>query len=419
MDRLFNTLQDKKSKLGKLYTVQSSFTLKVISICSKDGFRLEKRSGYYNNATNVISAYLDTMSRDLTMENKRLDHMVGQREQLGCPNTRLEEGRSSCELRGKNTIPYTPMNLECCVVASSGQLDIVADLPRVEVFESPYCDSPRDVRLREDQILVVSTQALVDPLDDEIDSSCKNDLCPSSARPYNLNKVLLPIDKSTHTLVDPCANQGESTLVCELPTTSEDVNEDQLTHECIPLLEHMCGMLKKSQVSFGVYRVDHDGAHDSLDILCGKSLASSFLHRDHIYGNIVNNGICRFEVGLLGRVSLFLNISLPLKSNVMRISGSDILGEGRANLSLNPWLLLPFDPGTLPKYGNFYTSHLMLGQEDKQCLIVGANEGTKGSSLSLFVNNDLFLCSIYTKVIMFNTKDPWVYSKFVLPWHGM
>ncbi|XP_047252974.1 uncharacterized protein LOC107848696 [Capsicum annuum] len=272
------------------------------------------------------------------------------------------------------------MNVECCVVASSGQVDVVADLPRVEVFESPY----GDVRLREDQTLVVSTQALVDPLDDEIDSSCKNDLCPSSASPYNLNKVLLPIDKSTHPLVDPCANQGESTLVCELPTTSEDVNEDQLTHECIPLLEHMCGVLKKSQVSDGVYRVDLDGVRDSLNILCGKSLASSFVHRDPVYGNVVNDGIYLFEVGLLGRVSLFLNVSLLLKVNVIRDCGGDILGERRANLGLDPWLLLPFDPGTLPEYGNFYTFYLMLGQDDKQCLIVGANEGRKGSSLSLF-----------------------------------
>ncbi|KAF3648173.1 hypothetical protein FXO38_18296 [Capsicum annuum] len=300
-----------------------------------------------NNATNVILAYLDTICRDLVMTNERLDRMIGQRDQVGCPDTRQEEGCSSCELQGKNIIPYTPMNLECCVVASSGQLDVVADLPRVEVFESPYGDTLGDVRLREEQTLV----------------------------------VLLPIDKSTHTLVDPCANQGESTLVCELPTTSEDVNEDQLTHECIPLLEHMCGVLKKSQVSDGVYRVDLDGACDSLNILCGKSLASSFVHRDHVYGNVVNDGICLFEVGLLGRVSLFLNVSLLLKKNVIRGCGSDILGEGRANLGLDPWLLLPFDPGTLRECGNFYTSDLMLGQDDKQCLIVGANKGRQGTDL--------------------------------------
>ncbi|PHU06532.1 hypothetical protein BC332_23021 [Capsicum chinense] len=270
-----------------------------------------------------------------------LDRMIGQRDQVDCPDTRQEEGRSSCELRGKNTIPYTPMNLECCVVASSRQLDVVTDLPRVEVFESPYGDTLGDVRLREDQTLVVSIQALVDLLDEEIDSSCKNDLCPSSASPYNLNKVLLPTDKSTHTLVDACANQGDSTLVCELPTTSEEMS--------------------------------------------------------YVYGNVINDGICLFEVGLLGRVSLFLNVSLLLKANVICGFGSDILGEGRVNLGLNPWLLILFDLGTLRECGNFYTSYLMLGQDDKQCLIVGINKGMQGSSLSLFVDDDLFLCVIYTK----------------------
>ncbi|KAF3616932.1 putative protein kinase [Capsicum annuum] len=201
------------------------------------------------NVTNVILAYLDTMSRDLAMANERLDRMVGQREQVRCLDTRQEEGRSSCELRGKNVIPYTPMNLVCCVVASKSQVGVVVALPSVEVIESSFCDTLGDVRSREDQTLVVSTQALVDPLDDEIDSSRKNNLCPFSASPYNSSKTLLPIDESIRTLVDFCA----------------------------------------SQVSNGVYRVDLDGARDSLNMLCGKSLASSFVHRDHVYGNVVND----------------------------------------------------------------------------------------------------------------------------------
>ncbi|PHT55609.1 hypothetical protein CQW23_04095 [Capsicum baccatum] len=51
-----------------------------------------------NNATNVILAYLDTMSRDLAMVNERLDRMVGERKEVVCPDTRQEEGHSSCEL---------------------------------------------------------------------------------------------------------------------------------------------------------------------------------------------------------------------------------------------------------------------------------------------------------------------------------
>ncbi|PHT30836.1 5-epiaristolochene synthase [Capsicum baccatum] len=273
-----------------------------------------------NNPTNVILAYLDTISRDLAMANKRSDHM------------------------GKGALVVL-LRYSC------------------------------DVRLREEQNLIVSMQALVDPLDDEIDSSRKNNLCPSSASPFNSSKTLLPINESIHTLVDPCASQGESMLVCELPTTSEDVNEDQLTHGYIPLLKHKCGVLEKYQVSDGVYRVDLDSARESLNILCGKSLASSFVHRDHVYGNVVKDGICIFEVGLVGRSSLFLNISLLLKKNVMRDCGSDILGEGRVRLGLDPWLILAFDPKNLSECGNFYISDLILGQDDKKCLIVGTNEG--------------------------------------------
>ncbi|KAF3680431.1 putative MORC family CW-type zinc finger protein 3-like [Capsicum annuum] len=112
-----------------------------------------------NNATNVILAYLDTASRDLGMANEMLDSMVGQKEKVGWLDTHQEEGRISCVLRG--------------------------------------------------------TQALVDPLDDEIDSPCENDLCLASASTYNLTKVPLPCDESIHTLVDPCENQGGATFVYE------------------------------------------------------------------------------------------------------------------------------------------------------------------------------------------------------------
>ncbi|KAF3639647.1 Ras-related protein Rab11D [Capsicum annuum] len=108
-----------------------------------------------NNAANVILAYLDTMSRDLAMENERLDRMVGQREQVGCPDTHQQEGCSSYELRGKNVIPYSLMNLEYCVVASRSQVGVVATLPRFEVIESPFFYTLGIVRSHENQTLVV------------------------------------------------------------------------------------------------------------------------------------------------------------------------------------------------------------------------------------------------------------------------
>ncbi|KAF3616895.1 hypothetical protein FXO37_34880 [Capsicum annuum] len=189
-----------------------------------------------NNATNVILAYLDTMSRDLAMENERLDYMVGQRGQVGCPDTCQEEGRSSCELRGKYVIPYTPMILKCYVVAGRSQVGIVAALPKVEVLESPFFYTLGIVRSHENQTLVVDRQALVDPLDDEIDSPRENDLCPSSASIYNLTKVPLPSDESIHTLVVPCKNQGGPTLVYEcqqLVRLWTMINQVEMTLTCM------------------------------------------------------------------------------------------------------------------------------------------------------------------------------------------
>ncbi|KAF3634389.1 hypothetical protein FXO37_26512 [Capsicum annuum] len=95
------------------------------------------------------------------------------------------------------------------------------------------------IKVNEDQTLVVGTQALVDPLDDEIDSPRESDLCPSGASTYNLTKVPLSSDKSIHTLVGPCEKQGESTLVCELPTTSEGEQNDQPGVDDLDLLEYL------------------------------------------------------------------------------------------------------------------------------------------------------------------------------------
>ncbi|KAF3661017.1 hypothetical protein FXO38_11908 [Capsicum annuum] len=123
----------------------------------------------------AILAKLEAITRQWKVINKRLDHMEVPREQVGYPDTRQDEDRSSCELRGKNVIPYTHMN-------------IVVVLPSVGVHESSFCDTLDIVRSHEDQTLVVGTQALVDPLDDEIDSPRENDLCPSGVSTYNLTK---------------------------------------------------------------------------------------------------------------------------------------------------------------------------------------------------------------------------------------
>ncbi|KAF3635674.1 Beta-glucosidase 11 [Capsicum annuum] len=247
------------------------------------------------------------MFQDLAMTNKRLDHMAGQREQMEFPDTHQEEVHSSCELRGKTVIPYTPISLECCDVASSGQLDVVTDLPRTEVFKSPYGDTLSDVRSCEYHTLVVSMQTLVDPLNDEIDFSCKNDLCPSSARPYNLNKVPLPINKSTHTLVDPCENQGDSMLVYGLPPTSEGVQNNQSGEDDLDLFESI--------------------------------------------GNPNCNCTCENGFGrnpLAAHDGVKLSMGYPFEMEYDR--------------NPCPWLLLPFDSGAILEYVNWY-------QEDVQLMV--------------------------------------------------
>ncbi|KAF3641237.1 hypothetical protein FXO38_21734 [Capsicum annuum] len=116
------------------------------------------------------------------------------------------------------------------------------------------------------QIRIVGTQALVDPLDDEIDSPRENDLCPSGAR----TKVLLPSDKIIHTLVDPYEKQGESTLVCELPTTNEGEQNDQPGVDDLDLLEYLenpsCDCLCKDD-----FDCDPLAFHDGLYVCKDKS----------------------------------------------------------------------------------------------------------------------------------------------------
>ncbi|PHT58678.1 hypothetical protein CQW23_01041 [Capsicum baccatum] len=254
-----------------------------------------------NNATNVILAYLDTMSRDLPMENERLDHM----EQLG----------------------------------------VVATLPRVEVLEFTFCDTLGSIRSHEDQTLVVGTQALVDLLDDEIDSPRENDLYPSSASTYNLTKVPLPSGESIDTLVNPCEKQGESTLVYKLPTTSENMDNDQSSGKDLDVLDCLgnpnCDCLGKNGFSCdplgtrGGLCVSEDCSFERegdvcLEIPSTSSLSVSYV--GHISsGDFETSSKCMhenplFEVGLW---NTFLNLLF-----VHDISNDD--KEGFLNLDMAP-----------------------------------------------------------------------------------
>ncbi|KAM3283896.1 hypothetical protein P3S67_022694 [Capsicum chacoense] len=68
---------------------------------------------------------------------------------------------------------------------------------------------------------VMSVDTLVDPIDDQIDSSCKIDLCPPSVEAYILN---------------------ESTSSCV-------IGVDQPSYENCPPLEYACDVINQNQVS--------------------------------------------------------------------------------------------------------------------------------------------------------------------------
>ncbi|PHT88430.1 Signal recognition particle 54 kDa protein 2 [Capsicum annuum] len=77
----------------------------------------------------AILAKVEVITRQWEVINERLDHMGVPREHVGCPDTCQDDDCSSCELQGKNTIPYTPMNLEYRDVAINGQKGVVAAYP--------------------------------------------------------------------------------------------------------------------------------------------------------------------------------------------------------------------------------------------------------------------------------------------------
>ena len=144
-------------------------------------------------------------------------------------------------------------------------------------------------------------------------------MCPSSASTYNLNKVPLPSDKSIHTLAEPCENQGKSNLACELPTTNEDVCNDQLAIKFGPLLEHVCVILDESQVSNDVDRVDHVNydinklnRSDPSSIPLDKDPIVFFVHKnDYVFTFSLKLDSCPFESELkCSNYSLWIDPSL-------------------------------------------------------------------------------------------------------------
>lgn len=170
------------------------------------------------------------------------------------------------------------------------------------------------------------------------------------------------------------------------------VYDDHFTYKCSSLLKHMYGIIENFQVSNGVDRIDHDNRHDFLNILGGESFAISFVNKDHVNENFINNGIYILEERLFGCNSLPLNNSPLLKKNILCECEDDTLVEGKSRHNLCPWLVLPFYPSAL----------------------LGFERNSLGlCSISLDVYPCQLLCYVCTELFMIKTKDSWLYFNCV------
>ncbi|PHT82912.1 hypothetical protein T459_11355 [Capsicum annuum] len=79
--------------------------------------------------------------------------------------------------------------------------------------------------------------------------------------------------------------------------------------------------------------------------------------------------------------------------------------HGKEKYCLDPclWPLFPFDPGAKCRNGNVGAPNLFLGLHDKQ-------------SLALDKSHNQILCTSFIEFLISPSKDPWLYSKYVLPW---
>ncbi|KAH0743239.1 hypothetical protein KY290_031232 [Solanum tuberosum] len=147
---------------------------------------------------------------------------------------------SSYELQGNNANAYTFLNLEHHCVASS-PLGVNNSLSLCEHSKSLPCDVLDSTFLCDDNILVVSEQALVDPFDDRIDSSTKVNLCPPSVGTCSLNEGTLSCDESDATLVDPFDDQVDSSRKINLCPPSVGINDlnESLDHSTISCFSHL------------------------------------------------------------------------------------------------------------------------------------------------------------------------------------
>ncbi|PHT67965.1 hypothetical protein T459_27452 [Capsicum annuum] len=271
-------------------------------------------------AESAILAKLEAITHQWEVINERLDHMGVPREQAGCPDTRQDEDRSSCELRGKNVSPYTPMN-------------VVVILPSVGVHESLFCDTLDIVRSHEDQTLVIGTQILVDPLDVEIDSPHENDLCPSNASTYNLTKGKQN-DQSGVDDIDclECLENPSCDCLCEDDFEYGPLATRDSLYVCEDYSSEREGDMCLEMPSTSSLCISHIGHIPSGDFeTSSKCMLENFLFEVDLWNTFLN--------------PLFVHdISNGYKEGLLNFE-DDTLGESESGQDLSPWLRLPFDPG--------------------------------------------------------------------------
>lgn len=95
-------------------------------------------------------------------------------------------------------------------------MNVSDSLSICEHNKSFSCDVLDSTLLHDDNVLIVYEKKLIDPIDDQIESTNKVDLCSPSVGTCTLNEGTQLRYKSNYTLVDPCDDQGESPWAYEL-----------------------------------------------------------------------------------------------------------------------------------------------------------------------------------------------------------
>ena len=135
-----------------------------------------------------------------------------------------DKEESTQGLQGKMANSYTFVHVNDNCVASS-PLSVSCSLPICEFIVSLPLD---------DDVHVVSVDTLVDPIDDQIDSSCKINLCPPSVESYILK---------------------ESISSCV-------IGVDQHICENCPPLEYVCDVINRTQVSEALENIGHQNGSE-------------------------------------------------------------------------------------------------------------------------------------------------------------